>query len=167
MRAHNGSNALVFSKRVQRGAPCVLYAFLGAICERSLTRLRGMAHKSFSVTPLLHSLKTSCVTLWHCTTPLTVNHSLFLQDSSVSPNGSVTKRFLEEEALRSQELLQKLEGHIQSMEQENANTVCKYLGKDSSPQNDHWVRSTLTCTCRDIYRSCRHFYLRGRMGFGS
>ncbi|XDV35852.1 hypothetical protein PO909_005722 [Leuciscus waleckii] len=58
-------------------------------------------------------------------------------DSSVSPNGSVTKRFLEEEALRSQELLQKLEGHIQSMEQENANTVCKYLGKDSSPQNDH------------------------------
>ncbi|KAK7144700.1 hypothetical protein R3I94_010955 [Phoxinus phoxinus] len=58
-------------------------------------------------------------------------------DSTVSPNGSVTKRFLEEEALRSQELLQKLEGHIQSMEQENANTVCKYLGKDSSPQNDH------------------------------
>ncbi|XP_077054967.1 centrosomal protein of 63 kDa isoform X2 [Siphateles boraxobius] len=58
-------------------------------------------------------------------------------DSTVSPNGSVTKRFLEEEALRSQELLQKLEGHIQSMEQENANTVCKYLGKDSSPQNDN------------------------------
>ncbi|KAK7155282.1 hypothetical protein R3I93_010047 [Phoxinus phoxinus] len=58
-------------------------------------------------------------------------------DSTVSPNGSVTKRFLEEEALRSQELFQKLEGHIQSMEQENANTVCKYLGKDSSPQNDH------------------------------
>lgn len=58
-------------------------------------------------------------------------------DSTGSPNGSVTKRFLEEEKLRSQELLQRLDGHIQSMEQENANTVCKYLGKDSSPQNDH------------------------------
>ncbi|XP_067315721.1 centrosomal protein of 63 kDa isoform X2 [Pseudorasbora parva] len=57
-------------------------------------------------------------------------------DSTGSPNGSVTKRFLEEEKLRSQELLQRLDGHIQSMEKENANTVCKYLGKDSSPQ-DH------------------------------
>ncbi|XP_051753485.1 centrosomal protein of 63 kDa isoform X4 [Ctenopharyngodon idella] len=58
-------------------------------------------------------------------------------DSTGSPNGSVTKRYLDEETLRSQELLQRLETHIQSMKQENANTVCKYLGKDSSPQNDH------------------------------
>ncbi|KAK9973277.1 hypothetical protein ABG768_024017 [Culter alburnus] len=58
-------------------------------------------------------------------------------DSTGSPNGSVTKRYLEEETLRSQELLQRLETHIQSMKQENANTVCKYLGKDCSPQNDH------------------------------
>ncbi len=65
--------------------------------------------------------------------------SLFLQDSAGSPNGSVTTRFLEEETLRSQELLQRLDVHIQNMKQENANTVSKYLGKDSSPQNGHWV----------------------------
>uniref|UniRef100_A0A673MJU6 Uncharacterized protein n=1 Tax=Sinocyclocheilus rhinocerous TaxID=307959 RepID=A0A673MJU6_9TELE len=58
-------------------------------------------------------------------------------DSTGSPNGSVTTRFLEEETLRSQELLQRLDAHIQSMKQENANTVSKYLGKDCSPQNGH------------------------------
>lgn len=63
--------------------------------------------------------------------------SLFLQDSAGSPNGSVTTRFLEEETLRSKELLQRLDVHIQSMKQENANTVSKYLGKDGSPQNGH------------------------------
>ncbi|XP_016352752.1 centrosomal protein of 63 kDa-like isoform X3 [Sinocyclocheilus anshuiensis] len=46
-------------------------------------------------------------------------------NSSGSPNGSVTTRFLEEETLRSQELLQRLDAHIQSMKQENANTVSK------------------------------------------
>ncbi|XP_051568580.1 centrosomal protein of 63 kDa-like isoform X2 [Myxocyprinus asiaticus] len=56
-------------------------------------------------------------------------------DSTGSPNGSVAKWFLEEETLRSQELLQRLDAHIQSMKQENANTVFKYLGKDSSPHN--------------------------------
>ncbi|XP_016089617.1 centrosomal protein of 63 kDa-like isoform X1 [Sinocyclocheilus grahami] len=58
-------------------------------------------------------------------------------NSTGSPNGSVTTRFLEEETLRSQELLQRLDAHIQSMKQENANTVSKYLGKDGSPQNVH------------------------------
>ncbi|KAK2889171.1 hypothetical protein Q8A67_014546 [Cirrhinus molitorella] len=58
-------------------------------------------------------------------------------DSAGSPNASVTTRFLEEETLRSQELLQRLDAHIQSMKQENANTVSKYLGKDGSPRNDH------------------------------
>ncbi|XP_056315910.1 centrosomal protein of 63 kDa isoform X2 [Danio aesculapii] len=56
-------------------------------------------------------------------------------DSTGSPNTSVTTRFLEEETLRSQELLQRLDAHIQSMKQENASTVCKYLGKTGSPQN--------------------------------
>ncbi|XP_051997211.1 centrosomal protein of 63 kDa isoform X2 [Xyrauchen texanus] len=56
-------------------------------------------------------------------------------ESTGSPNGSVAKWFLEEETLRSQELLQMLDSHIQSMKQENANTVFKYLGKDSSPHN--------------------------------
>ncbi|XP_043098234.1 centrosomal protein of 63 kDa isoform X2 [Puntigrus tetrazona] len=58
-------------------------------------------------------------------------------DSAGSPNGSVTAQFLEEETLRSQELLQRLDAHIQSMKQENANTVSKYLGKDGRPQNSH------------------------------
>lgn len=58
-------------------------------------------------------------------------------DSAGSLNGSVTTRFLEEETLRSQELLQRLDAHIQSMKQENTNTVSKYLGKDGSPQNGH------------------------------
>ncbi|XP_073708154.1 centrosomal protein of 63 kDa isoform X3 [Garra rufa] len=56
-------------------------------------------------------------------------------DSTGSPNASVTTRFLEEETLRSQELLQRLDAHIQSMKQENTNTVSKYLGKDGSPRN--------------------------------
>lgn len=54
-------------------------------------------------------------------------------DSTGSPNTSVTTRFLEEETLRSQELLQRLDAHIQSMKQENSNTVSKYLGKNSNP----------------------------------
>ncbi|KTG33667.1 hypothetical protein cypCar_00016524 [Cyprinus carpio] len=58
-------------------------------------------------------------------------------DSTGSPNGSVTTRFLEEETLRSQELLQRLDAHIQSMKQENASTVSKYPGKDCSPHNAH------------------------------
>ncbi|XP_073808841.1 centrosomal protein of 63 kDa isoform X4 [Danio rerio] len=56
-------------------------------------------------------------------------------DSTGSPNTSVTTRFLEEETLRSQELLQRLDAHIQSMKLENSNTVCKYLGKTGNPQN--------------------------------
>ncbi|XP_052455431.1 centrosomal protein of 63 kDa isoform X7 [Carassius gibelio] len=58
-------------------------------------------------------------------------------DSTGSPNGSVTTRFLEEETLRSQELLQRLDAHIHSMKLENANTVSKYLGKDGRPPNGH------------------------------
>ncbi|XP_058635552.1 centrosomal protein of 63 kDa isoform X5 [Onychostoma macrolepis] len=58
-------------------------------------------------------------------------------DSAGSPNGSVTTRFLEEETLRSQELFERLDAHIQSMRQENTNTVSKYLGKDGRPQNGH------------------------------
>ncbi|XP_055069308.2 centrosomal protein of 63 kDa isoform X3 [Misgurnus anguillicaudatus] len=52
---------------------------------------------------------------------------------SGSPTGSLATWFLEEESMRSQELLQKLDAHIQNMQQENASTVCKYLGKDSNP----------------------------------
>lgn len=52
---------------------------------------------------------------------------------SGSPTGSLATWFLEEETMRSQELLQKLDAHIQNMQQENASTVCKYLGKDSNP----------------------------------
>ncbi|XP_072539089.1 centrosomal protein of 63 kDa isoform X2 [Salminus brasiliensis] len=54
-----------------------------------------------------------------------------------SPAGSVATRFLEEETLRSQELLQRLDAHIQSMRHDNTKTVRKYLGRDSSPHNTH------------------------------
>ncbi|KAK1796774.1 hypothetical protein P4O66_009789 [Electrophorus voltai] len=56
---------------------------------------------------------------------------------AASPAVSVASRFLEEESLRSEELLQRLDSHIQSMKQENTETVHKYLGKDSSPQSAH------------------------------
>lgn len=62
----------------------------------------------------------------------------FLQDDCASsPAGMVTSRFLNEETLRSQELLQRLDAHIQSMRQDNAKTVRKYIGKDGSPHNTH------------------------------
>uniref|UniRef100_A0A8B9KKG0 Centrosomal protein 63 n=1 Tax=Astyanax mexicanus TaxID=7994 RepID=A0A8B9KKG0_ASTMX len=59
--------------------------------------------------------------------------------ASVSPAGSVATRFLEEETLRSQELLQRLDAHIQSMRHDNAKTVRKYLSKDNnnSPHSAH------------------------------
>uniref|UniRef100_A0A8C1EY79 Centrosomal protein 63 n=1 Tax=Cyprinus carpio carpio TaxID=630221 RepID=A0A8C1EY79_CYPCA len=69
-------------------------------------------------------------------------------DSTGSPNGSVTTRFLEEETLRSQELLQRLDAHIQSMKQENASTVSKYPGKDCSPHNNVFWQLV------GIHRSC-------------
>ncbi|KAI5628303.1 centrosomal protein of 63 kDa isoform X1 [Silurus asotus] len=52
-----------------------------------------------------------------------------------SPAGSVTSHFVEEETQRSQELLQRLDFHINSMKQENAKTVRKYLAKDRSPHS--------------------------------
>ncbi|XP_062853302.1 centrosomal protein of 63 kDa [Trichomycterus rosablanca] len=55
-----------------------------------------------------------------------------LDAGAASPPGSVTSRFLQEETLRSDELLRKLDAHIQSMREENAQTVRKYLPKDHS-----------------------------------
>ncbi|XP_028817238.1 centrosomal protein of 63 kDa isoform X2 [Denticeps clupeoides] len=45
-----------------------------------------------------------------------------------SPIGSVASRFLQDETLRSQELLQRLDAHIQSMREGNTHTVQRYLG---------------------------------------
>lgn len=59
------------------------------------------------------------------------------EQCSSSPAGSVTSRFVEEETQRSQELLQRLDFHVNSMKQENAKTVRKYLAKASSPRNPH------------------------------
>ncbi|KAL7891188.1 hypothetical protein AOLI_G00006640 [Acnodon oligacanthus] len=63
--------------------------------------------------------------------------TLPLDHCAGSSPGLVATRFLEEETLRSQELLQRLDAHIQSMRQDNAKTVRKYLGKDGSPHNTH------------------------------
>ncbi|XP_062412408.1 centrosomal protein of 63 kDa isoform X2 [Sardina pilchardus] len=49
-----------------------------------------------------------------------------------SPVGSVTSRFLEEESVRSRELLQRLDAHIQGMRQGTALTLNKYLGKGTN-----------------------------------
>ncbi|XP_020332008.2 centrosomal protein of 63 kDa isoform X2 [Oncorhynchus kisutch] len=51
-----------------------------------------------------------------------------------SPAGSVASRYLEEENLRSQELLQRLDAHIQGMRQDNVRTVSKYLGHPDTSQ---------------------------------
>lgn len=44
-----------------------------------------------------------------------------------SPSGGMVSRFLEEESLRSRELLQRLDSHIQNMTESNTRTVSKYL----------------------------------------
>ncbi|KAJ8279438.1 hypothetical protein COCON_G00065040 [Conger conger] len=50
-----------------------------------------------------------------------------------SPPGSVATRFLEEETLRSQELLLKLDAHIQDMREDTSKTVRKYLEEGAGP----------------------------------
>ncbi|KAJ7993395.1 hypothetical protein DPEC_G00271970 [Dallia pectoralis] len=50
-----------------------------------------------------------------------------------SPGGVVASRYLEEETLRSQELLLRLDAHIQDMRQDNSRTVSKYLGPPDTP----------------------------------
>lgn len=45
-----------------------------------------------------------------------------------SPVDSVATRFLEDEGQRSQELLLRLDAHIQGMREDNARTISKYLG---------------------------------------
>ncbi|KAM4629738.1 centrosomal protein of 63 kDa [Polymixia lowei] len=56
--------------------------------------------------------------------------------SPASPADGVTSRYLEEEALRSQELLQRLDTHIQGMREDNVRTVFKYLPSGSGPGPD-------------------------------
>uniref|UniRef100_A0A8C9RAG7 Centrosomal protein 63 n=1 Tax=Scleropages formosus TaxID=113540 RepID=A0A8C9RAG7_SCLFO len=50
-----------------------------------------------------------------------------------SPADSVAARFLEEEDLRSQELLKRLDSHIQGMREDTTKTIRKYLGEGSGP----------------------------------
>ncbi|KAM9357786.1 centrosomal protein of 63 kDa [Symphorus nematophorus] len=54
---------------------------------------------------------------------------------SVSPTDGMVSRFLEEENLRSIELLQRLETHIQGMVEKNDKTVSKYLPSSSGPDS--------------------------------
>ncbi|TRY58653.1 hypothetical protein DNTS_024795 [Danionella cerebrum] len=96
--------------------------------SHSVALSTSSTHKTQSVAALL------CVPANGEEASNTVDSSLPL-DSTGSPNASVTTQFLEQETLLSQELLQKLDSHIQSMRQENALTVSKYLSNNSSPQN--------------------------------
>lgn len=58
-----------------------------------------------------------------------------------SPSGGMVSRFLEEESLRSRELLQKLDAHIHSMTDNNVKTVSKYLPSASGPQQRATVQN--------------------------
>lgn len=49
----------------------------------------------------------------------------------VSPANGMVSRFLDEETLRSEELLHRFDVHIQNMKDSNANTVSKYLSSGS------------------------------------
>ncbi|XP_041912467.1 centrosomal protein of 63 kDa isoform X2 [Alosa sapidissima] len=61
-----------------------------------------------------------------------VEDFLPLERCADSPVGSVTSRFLEEESLRSRELLQRLDAHIQGMREGTSHTLNKYLGKGTN-----------------------------------
>ncbi|KAM6922000.1 centrosomal protein of 63 kDa [Xenentodon cancila] len=54
----------------------------------------------------------------------------------VSPAHSMVTHFLEEETLRSKELLQRLDSHIQGMRENNVRTVSKYLASSLGPESD-------------------------------
>ncbi|XP_068175409.1 LOW QUALITY PROTEIN: centrosomal protein of 63 kDa [Antennarius striatus] len=57
-----------------------------------------------------------------------------VKPSSASPVDHMVSRFLQEEDLRSSELLQKLDGHIQGMIENNVQTVARYLPSGSAPE---------------------------------
>ncbi|XP_026201961.1 centrosomal protein of 63 kDa isoform X4 [Anabas testudineus] len=61
-----------------------------------------------------------------CTSPLPL---------SVSPADGMVTRFLEDEMLRNEELLQRLDTHIQDMKEGNIRTVSKYLPSGSGPDS--------------------------------
>lgn len=70
-----------------------------------------------------------------------------LQPLSVSPADGMVTRFLEDEMLRNEELLQRLDTHIQDMKEGNIRTVSKYLPSGSGPDsaqtsvpNGQWSR---------------------------
>ncbi len=53
----------------------------------------------------------------------------------MSPVDGVVTRFLQEEDLRSAELLQRLDSHIQGMKENNMKTMSKYLPSCSGRQS--------------------------------
>lgn len=55
---------------------------------------------------------------------------------SFSPAERMVSRFLEEENVRSAELLQRLDRHIQGMAEDNVMTVSRFLPGSSGPQRD-------------------------------
>ncbi|XP_071373704.1 centrosomal protein of 63 kDa [Centroberyx affinis] len=55
---------------------------------------------------------------------------------TASPAHSMVSHFLEEESLRSKDLLQRLDTHIQGMREDNLRTVFKYLPSGSGPGSD-------------------------------
>ncbi|XP_041862798.1 centrosomal protein of 63 kDa [Melanotaenia boesemani] len=65
------------------------------------------------------------------------------QPLSVSPAGSMVARFLEEERLQSDELLQKLDSHIHGMSASILRTVSRYLESGSGSETDRRERPVM------------------------
>ncbi|KAJ8418636.1 hypothetical protein AAFF_G00001350 [Aldrovandia affinis] len=59
-----------------------------------------------------------------------------LASEVTSPAGSVASRFLEQETLRSQELLQRLDAHIEDMKEDTSKTVRRYLEEGAGPPSN-------------------------------
>ncbi|CAJ1059807.1 centrosomal protein of 63 kDa isoform X1 [Xyrichtys novacula] len=63
------------------------------------------------------------------------------ESMSVSPADNMVSRFMEEENLRCEELIQKLDTHIQVMTENNTKTVSKYLPGDPGPESEAQISS--------------------------
>ncbi|XP_036378047.1 centrosomal protein of 63 kDa [Megalops cyprinoides] len=59
-----------------------------------------------------------------------------LVSAGTSPTNSVASRFLEEETVRSRELLQRLDTHIQDMKEDTSKTIRKYLEQCTAAPSD-------------------------------
>uniref|UniRef100_A0A8P4GDW8 Centrosomal protein 63 n=1 Tax=Dicentrarchus labrax TaxID=13489 RepID=A0A8P4GDW8_DICLA len=79
-----------------------------------------------------------------------------MESLSVSPADGMVSRFLEEESLRSTELLQRLDIHIEGMRENSTKTVSKYLPSGSGPESAQTAVQTdlLLVKCPNCHLGC-------------